>query len=82
MSKNAYVPENGMRRHGGGLGRPPFFCVQKVPSEPSFSLKSSRYEIVSVLILRGQDGSESLGVVPGGPIKSVGGNVGGISVSV
>ena len=59
MSNNAYVPENGMRRHGGGLGRPSFFCVLKVPSEPSSSLKSSRYEIVWMLILRGQGGSES-----------------------
>ena len=46
ISNNAYVPENGMRRHGGGLGRPSFF-VLKVPSEPA------RHEIVSLLKPRG-----------------------------
>ena len=64
ISNNAYVPENGMRRHGGGLGRPPFFCVLKVPTEPA------RHEIVTLLKPRQVSSQEVLGV----PKKCLGGN--------
>ena len=42
ISNNAYVPENGMRRHGGGLGRPSFFLgVIRAPN-----LRSRLYDLM------------------------------------
>ena len=49
---------------GGGLGRPPFFCVLKVPTEPA------RHEIVTLLKPRQVSSQEVLGV----PKKCLGGN--------